>query len=86
MKLSFTKVAVGLKEYIVLGLGMFLYAFGWTACVIPAGGMGGGATGMGSNTGNVLLDTLAGVRTRQIQRKLSAVQSIDTTDTPLLED
>ena len=46
MKLSLTKAAVGLKEYIVLGLGMFLYAFGWTACVIPAGGMGGGATGM----------------------------------------
>ena len=46
MKLSMTKVAVGIKEYLVLGLGMFLYAFGWTACVIPAGGMGGGATGM----------------------------------------
>lgn len=41
-----TKAAVGFKEYIVLGLGMFLYAFGWTACIIPAGGMGGGATGM----------------------------------------
>ena len=41
-----TKVAVGLKEYLILGLGMFLYAFGWTACIIPAGGMGGGATGM----------------------------------------
>ena len=46
MKLSMTKVAVGLKEYVILGLGMFLYAFGWTACIIPAGGMGGGATGM----------------------------------------
>ena len=46
MKLSTTKVAVGLKEYIILGLGMFLYAFGWTACIIPSGGMGGGATGM----------------------------------------
>ena len=46
MKFSMTKVAVGLKEYIILGLGMFLYAFGWTACIIPAGGMGGGATGM----------------------------------------
>lgn len=46
MKPSLTKVAVGLKEYIILGLGMFLYAFGWTACIIPAGGMGGGATGM----------------------------------------
>ena len=39
-------MAVGLKEYVILGLGMFLYAFGWTACIIPAGGMGGGATGM----------------------------------------
>ena len=39
-------MAVGAKEYIILGLGMFLYAFGWTACIIPAGGMGGGATGM----------------------------------------
>ena len=46
MKLSMTKVAVGLKEYIILGLGMYLYAFGWTACIIPSGGMGGGATGM----------------------------------------
>ena len=46
MKLSMTKAAVGLKEYIILGLGMFLYAFGWTACIIPSGGMGGGATGM----------------------------------------
>ncbi|MBR2628727.1 MAG: YitT family protein, partial [Alistipes sp.] len=25
---------------------MFMYAFGWVACVIPAGGMGGGATGL----------------------------------------
>ena len=39
-------MAVGAKEYLVLGLGMFLYAFGWTACIIPSGGMGGGATGM----------------------------------------
>ena len=38
-----TKVAVGLKEYIILGLGMFLYAFGWTACIIPSGGMGADA-------------------------------------------
>ena len=46
MKLSLTKTAVGIKEYFILGLGMFLYAFGWTACIIPTGGMGGGATGM----------------------------------------
>ena len=29
-----------------MAVGMFLYAFGWVACVIPAGGMGGGATGL----------------------------------------
>ncbi|MBR5864326.1 MAG: YitT family protein [Alistipes sp.] len=46
MKPSLTKMAVSAKEYLVLGLGMFLYAFGWTACIIPSGGMGGGATGM----------------------------------------
>lgn len=46
MNLSFSKVAVGIKEYLLMSVGMFLYAFGWVACVIPAGGMGGGATGL----------------------------------------
>lgn len=46
MKLSISKVAVGIKEYLLMTLGMFLYAFGWVGCVIPAGGMGGGATGL----------------------------------------
>lgn len=46
MKLSFTKVAVGIKEYLLMTLGMFMYALGWVGCVIPAGGMGGGATGL----------------------------------------
>ena len=46
MNLSFSKVAVGIKEYLLMSLGMFMYAFGWVACVIPAGGMGGGATGL----------------------------------------
>ena len=36
----------GLKEYVIMALGMFCYAFGWVACIIPAGGMGGGATGL----------------------------------------
>lgn len=36
----------GLKEYVIMTLGMFCYAFGWVACIIPAGGMGGGATGL----------------------------------------
>ena len=46
MNLSLSKVAVGVKEYLLMSVGMFLYAFGWVACVIPAGGMGGGATGL----------------------------------------
>ena len=41
-----TKVAVGIKEYLLMALGMFMYALGWVGCVIPAGGMGGGATGL----------------------------------------
>ncbi len=27
-------------------VGMFAYAFGWIACIVPAGGVGGGATGL----------------------------------------
>ena len=46
MNLSFSKVAIGFKEYLLMTIGMFLYAFGWVACVMPAGGMGGGATGL----------------------------------------
>lgn len=46
MSLSMTKLAVGFKEYLLMAIGMFMYAFGWVACVIPAGGMGGGATGL----------------------------------------
>ena len=46
MKISLSQVARGFKEYIVMTIGMFMYAFGWVVCVIPAGGMGGGATGL----------------------------------------
>ena len=46
MQLSTTSVVRGLKEYFVMTFAMFLYAFGWIACIIPAGGMGGGATGL----------------------------------------
>ena len=27
-------------------VGMFLYAFGWIGCILPADGMGGGAAGL----------------------------------------
>jgi uncharacterized membrane-anchored protein YitT (DUF2179 family) len=46
MKISLSQVAIGIKEYVIMTLGMFMYAFGWVACIIPAGGMGGGATGL----------------------------------------
>ncbi len=34
-----------IKEYILMTVGMLCYAFGWIGCIIPAGGVGGGATG-----------------------------------------
>ena len=37
---------VGIKEYLLMTFGMFCYAFGWQMCVLPAGGMGGGAAGL----------------------------------------
>ena len=46
MNITASKIAVGVKEYLFMVVGMFMYAFGWVECVIPAGGMGGGATGL----------------------------------------
>ena len=39
-------IFVGLKEYGLMTVGMFLYAFGWIACILPTHCMGGGATGL----------------------------------------
>ncbi|MDE7077707.1 MAG: YitT family protein, partial [Alistipes sp.] len=36
----------GVKEYFLMTAGMFLYAFGWIGCILPADGMGGGAAGL----------------------------------------
>lgn len=35
-----------IKEYFLMTVGMFLYAFGWIGCILPADGMGGGAAGL----------------------------------------
>ncbi len=35
-----------LKQYILMTVGMFSYAFGWIGCILPAGGVGGGASGL----------------------------------------
>ncbi len=40
------KVFRVIKEYSLMTLGMFCYAFGWIACILPAGGVGGGASGL----------------------------------------
>ena len=37
---------VGFKEYMMMTIGMFLYAFGWIGCILPAHCMGGGAGGL----------------------------------------
>lgn len=34
------------KEYFLMTVGMFVYAFAWIGCIIPAKGIGGGATGL----------------------------------------
>ena len=46
MKISSRDLVVGIKEYLLMTFGMFCYAFGWQMCVLPAGGMGGGAAGL----------------------------------------
>ena len=34
------------KEYVLMTLGMFCYAFGWIGCILPAQCVGGGALGL----------------------------------------
>ena len=46
VKISSRDILVGVKEYLLMTFGMFCYAFGWLECVMPAGGMGGGAAGL----------------------------------------
>ncbi|MBP3482501.1 MAG: YitT family protein [Alistipes sp.] len=40
------KVLITFKEYVVMTLGMALYAFGWIGCILPAKSMGAGAAGL----------------------------------------
>lgn len=46
MKITLDTILRSVKEYFMMAIGMLLYSFGWVACIIPAGGMGGGATGL----------------------------------------
>ncbi|MBO5831248.1 MAG: YitT family protein [Alistipes sp.] len=60
MKLSSRDILVGIKEYILMTFGMFCYAFGWQMCVLPAGGMGGGAAGLATLINAVLSSVFPG--------------------------
>ena len=60
VKLSSRDILVGIKEYVLMTFGMFCYAFGWQMCVLPAGGMGGGAAGLATLINAVLSSTFPG--------------------------
>ena len=59
VKISSRSILVGIKEYILMTFGMFCYAFGWQMCVLPAGGMGGGAAGLATLINAILPATLS---------------------------
>lgn len=46
MTLTSDSVFRSVKEYVLMSLGMLLYSFAWIGCIIPAQGIGGGATGL----------------------------------------
>ncbi len=46
IKITPSMILTTIKEYFLMTVGMFCYAFGWIACIVPAGGVGGGATGL----------------------------------------
>ena len=63
VKLSSHDILVGIKEYILMTFGMFCYAFGWLECVMPAGGMGGGAAGLATLINAILPASLTSIFT-----------------------
>ena len=63
VSLSSRSILVGIKEYILMTFGMFCYAFGWLLCVLPAGGMGGGAAGLATLINAILPSSVTGFLT-----------------------
>lgn len=59
IKISSRSILVGFKEYLLMTFGMFCYAFGWLICVLPAGGMGGGAAGLATIINAILPASIA---------------------------
>ncbi|MBQ5701523.1 MAG: YitT family protein [Alistipes sp.] len=41
-----SRILTSVKEYVMMTVGMFCYAFGWIGCILPAKCMGGGASGL----------------------------------------
>lgn len=46
MQIGKTTLFTTAKEYFIMTLGMFCYAFGWIGCILPAKSVGGGASGL----------------------------------------
>ena len=63
LSISSRSILVGFKEYILMTFGMFCYAFGWLMCVLPAGGMGGGAAGLATLINAILPSSVTGFLT-----------------------
>ena len=61
--ISSRSILVGIKEYLLMTFGMFCYAFGWLLCVLPAGGMGGGAAGLATLINAILPSSVTGFLT-----------------------
>ena len=61
LKLTSRDILVGTKEYILMTFGMFCYAFGWLICVLPAGGMGGGAAGLATIINAIAVEFLPSI-------------------------
>ncbi len=59
MKITSRDILIGFKEYLLMTFGMFCYAFGWLQCVLPAGGMGGGAAGLATIINAILPASIA---------------------------
>ncbi len=54
------KAVIGIKEYVLMAIGMSFYAFGWVSCIMPSGGMGGGATGLSMLCNSFFLEISVG--------------------------
>lgn len=46
VKVSKTTVKRTVKEYVIMTIGLFFYAFAWVGIIMPADGVGGGASGI----------------------------------------